>query len=344
MLSIKQQTEIITDCQPGKIPTDIHQYSHPVVLKGLVKHWELVEIGLESAQKSVDYLKSFYNGKPVFAYFGAPEIEGKYAYNENATKLNYESKKAKVDEVLELIIQHLYEPQPPSYYIASNVIDTNFPGLTQENNLHIPVAKKQVATEPPVASIWIGNKSIARCHYDASDNIACVVSGKRRFITFPPDQIANLYPGPLAPTPGGPVITMVDLHNPDFEKYPKIKEALAHGQVAELEPGDAIYIPSMWWHQVEALSPYNILVNYWWSDAEKYMGAAMNVLYHAMLSLRDKPAHEKAGWKHVFDYYIFGEGEQPTEHLPPEAQGFLGPMNEIMSRQLRSMLINKLNR
>ncbi|MFA3791251.1 cupin-like domain-containing protein [Aliiglaciecola sp. SL4] len=344
MLSISKQTEVITHCQPGEIPNDIHQCQHPVVLKGLVKHWKLVEVGLQSPQRSVDYLKSFYNGKPVFAYFGEPAIEGKYAYNDNATELNYESKKARVDEVLALIIEHLYDQQPPSYYIASNVIDANFPGLGEENNLHIPITSKSSATESPVASIWIGNRSIARCHYDASDNIACVVSGKRRFITFPPDQIANLYPGPLAPTPGGPVITMVDLHNPDFEKYPKVKHALAVGQVAELEPGDAIYIPSMWWHQVEALSSYNILVNYWWSDAEKYMGAAMNVLYHAMLSLRDKPAHEKAGWKHIFDYYIFGEGEQPTEHLPPEAQGFLAPMDDVMSRQLRAMLINKLNR
>ena len=35
---------------------------------------------------------------------------------------------------------------------------------------------------------------------------------------------------------------------------------------AELQPGDAIFIPSLWWHQVESLSAVNGLVNYWWTD------------------------------------------------------------------------------
>lgn len=343
MLSISKTTQVL-DCQPGQVPKDIGSYTEPVILKGLVSDWKLVALGRSSTQQTVDYLKSYYNGKPTFVYFGDAAINGQYAYDASVTKLNYESRRAQVDEVLDLIVDHLDDPNPPGYYIASNVIDVNFPGLRKDNDIRIPVAQKATATEPPVPSIWIGNPSVARCHYDASDNIACVVVGKRRFITFPPEQIANLYPGPLSPTPGGQAITMVDLHNPDFAKFPRLREALSKGQVAELEPGDGIYIPSMWWHQVEGLSKFNILVNYWWSDAEKYMGAAMNVLYHAMLSLRDKPAHEKAAWKHVFDYYIFGDTSIPVAHLPADAQGFLSSMDEIKSRQLRSMLINKLNR
>lgn len=344
MLPITKQTTVIENIEPGKVPDDLGQYTSPVVLKGLVKHWELVKLGQQSVKSSIDYLKSYYNGRPTFTYFGEPEIQGRYAYSADGGSLNYESKKAQLDEVLDQILAHIDDPKPPCYYIASNVIDLNFPGLRENNDLHIPVAAKPTPTEAPVPSIWIGNRSIARCHYDASDNIACVVNGNRRFITFPPDQIENLYPGPLSPTPGGQAITLADFHNPDYERFPRLKEAFAHGQVAELEPGDAIYIPSMWWHQVEGLSPFNILVNYWWSDAEKYMGAAMNVLYHAMLSLRDKPAHEKAAWKHVFDYYIFGDTDKPIEHLPESVRGFLAPMNQNLSRQLRAMLINKLNR
>ena len=58
---------------------------------------------------------------------------------------------------------------------------------------------------------------------------------------------------------------MVDFANPDFEKYPRFREAIAAGQMAELEPGDAVFIPAMWWHHVEGLSAFNTLVNYWWS-------------------------------------------------------------------------------
>jgi hypothetical protein len=70
----------------------------------------------------------------------------------------------------------------------------------------------------------------------------------------------------------------------------------------------------------------------------------MNVLYHALLSLRDKPEHEKRAWKHIFDYYIFDDAGQAGEHLSEEARGYLGEMNLTKSKMLRAMLLNKLNR
>jgi hypothetical protein len=36
--------------------------------------------------------------------------------------------------------------------------------------------------------------------------------------------------------------------------------------MVELEPGDALHIPSMWYHHVEGLEPFNMLVNYWWRE------------------------------------------------------------------------------
>jgi quercetin dioxygenase-like cupin family protein len=35
---------------------------------------------------------------------------------------------------------------------------------------------------------------------------------------------------------------------------------------AELSPGDAIFIPMGWFHHVEALERFNVLVNYWWDE------------------------------------------------------------------------------
>src|SRR3546814_2525666 len=61
---------------------------------------------------------------------------------------------------------------------------------------------------------------------------------------------------------------MVDLAAPDLTRYPRFAEALAHAMTAELEPGDAIYIPGLWWHDVQAAGPFNVLVNYWWGHPD----------------------------------------------------------------------------
>jgi hypothetical protein len=161
---------------------------------------------------------------------------------------------------------------------------------------------------------------------------------------FPPDQVANLYPGPLEPTPSGQVVSLVDFRRPDFERFPRAREAMAAAQVAELEPGDVLIYPALWWHQVEALETFNVLVNYWWNAAPAFLDTPQTTLLHALLSLRDRPDHEKAAWRSLFDYYVFGPPDGAAAHLPPEARGDLGPIDEIRARRLRANLLNRLNR
>ncbi|WP_238526793.1 cupin-like domain-containing protein [Cellvibrio japonicus] len=339
-----KKTVVVEGYDPKTIPAEVIQSPEPVVLKGLVKDWEIVKVASRSATAAVDYLKSHYNGKLSLVNIGHPHIEGRYFYNEDMSALNYDTQRMPIDEALDLILASETDPEHPSYYISSNGIDSHFPGLQLKNDLQLPRAVKDYPVYPPDVKIWIGTRSTATCHYDALENIACCVAGRRRFTLFPPAQFENLYFGPLSPTPGGQAISLVDFQNPDYEKHPNFKLAEQAGQVAELEPGDAVFIPSMWMHHVEGLSLFNILINYWWDDAPAYTGSGMNLLYHALLSLRDKPAHEKAAWKHLFDYYIFGDATRAAEHIPEPARGVLGPLTEASSRQLRAMIINKLNR
>jgi len=191
---------------------------------------------------------------------------------------------------------------------------------------------------------WIGNRTTALAHYDMSNNIACVAVGRRRFTLFPPEQIANLYPGPLEPTPGGQVVTMTDIDAPDFERFPNLRQALDAAQVAELEPGDALFYPAMWWHQVRALESFNVMVNYWWNTSPSFMDTPQTTLLHAMLSLRDRPEQEKRAWRSIFDYYVFGPGDRPAAHLPEAARGTLAPLNESQARRLRAQILQRLNR
>ena len=177
-----------------------------------------------------------------------------------------------------------------------------------------------------------------------SNNIACCAVGRRRFTLFPPDQISNLYPGPLEPTPGGQVVSMVDLRAPDLERYPRFANALAAAVVADLEPGDVLVYPALWWHNVEALDRFNVLINYWWNPSPRFMDTPMNTLLHALISLRDRPDTEKAAWREMFDYYVFGPADRAGAHLPEAARGVLGPLDASEARRLRATLLNRLNR
>ncbi len=340
MSQVAGKIRVLEGCRSEGLPLgELLESGQPAVLKGLVANWGLVQAGLRSSRDAMSYLRSFYAGKPVGYSYGGPEIGGRPFYNENFTELNVTVKRDRLDDVLDQIESHLNDDRPPTYYVASLLVDSALPGLRSENDLKLELHGVEA---PP--TIWIGNRTIASCHYDAPNNIACCAVGRRRFTVFPPDQIFNLYPGPLEPTPGGQAVSLVDLNDPDFEKYPRFREALAAGQSAELEPGDAIFIPSMWWHHVEGLSPFNTLINYWWSSVPAHIPTPMNALYHAMWTLRDRPEREKQAWKNVFEYYVFGSAERAVEHLPEEARGQLGPIDDLQARQLRAMLINKLNR
>lgn len=340
MVHVTKPMREITGCRPDSLPLDeLLAVATPCVLRGLVEDWGITRAGRRSAQDAMSYIRSFYNGKTVSASFGGPEIAGRLFYNDDFTQLNFASQRAQMDEFLDRILSHLGDDQPPTMYMGSTLVDSYLPGFRKDNDLGL----RAHGIDPP-PSIWIGNRTIASCHYDAPNNLACCVVGKRRFTLFPPEQIFNLYPGPFEPTPGGQAISLVDFENPDFEKFPKFRAAIDAGQVAEVGPGDAVFIPSMWWHHVQGLSCFNALVNYWWTTLPAYIPTPMNALYHAIWTLRDRPENEKRAWKQVFDYYVFGQADLPGEHFPKQARGILGPMTEDHSRQIRAMLMNKLNR
>jgi hypothetical protein len=342
-ISIERKTRVIEGVKADAVPyDDLLAVGEPVILRNLVGDWPLVKIGLESTIKSMEYIKSFYREKKIVSYKGKSEIKGRFFYNEDLTALNFESRILKLDEFLDEVASMLDRTDAPSLYIGSSSIDTYLPGFRAENDLALN--SPMFDANPPLASIWLGNKTVAAAHYDLSNNMACCAVGRRRFTLFPPEQIDNLYPGPLEPTPGGQVVSTVDFQNPDFSRHPRFKAAMEAGQVADLFPGDLLFYPSMWWHQVEALDGFNVLINYWWNTSPAYVDTPANTLLHALLSLRERPVHEKAAWRAVFEYYIFGPKENASDHLPEHARGILNGLDDVTAKRLRATLLNRLNR
>ena len=315
----------------------VSQTDEPFVIRGLASQWKAVQKAKISNTDLTRYLRDCAADVPVHACMGPPANEGRVFYNDDLSSMNFEQVETRLLAVLDELEACENDPYPPTIYMGSTETEYCLPGFAADNRLELPDIL-------PTVRIWLGNRHRVAAHYDVLENIAVVAGGRRRFILFPPEQIANLYVGPIEFTPAGQPISMVDFERPDFTRFPGFAEAVKHARTAVLEPGDAVYIPSMWWHHVEGLERLNILVNHWWLPVPVYLGAPLDALMHAILSIRELPAAQREAWRVFFDHYIFNPDRQLVEHLPEGRRGVLDPLDENAARKIRMLLRNKLNK
>ncbi|MBT8095704.1 MAG: cupin-like domain-containing protein [Woeseia sp.] len=337
MTEVPKNIKEIRDLRDSRVLAAVQAENTPVVFRGLAENWPLIAKARTSSAAASDYLLKFYAGAPVTTFTAPPAAAGRISYTDDLAEKNFKQKREPLDNVLRRLLENENDPNAPTIYVGSRSLDQYLPGLREENSLPLHEVR-------PTVRIWIGNRTTVAAHYDTLENIACVCAGRRRFTLFPPDQLPNLYIGPIDFTPAGQSISLVDLNDPDFDKYPRFAEALKNAQTAELEPGDAIYIPAMWWHAVEGLEEFNVLINHWWRDVPDFMGAPGDALLHAILSIRELPKEQRNAWQIFFNHYVFEAGDETAGHIPADRRGPLGDLDDEMARRLRAMLRNNLNR
>jgi len=321
-----------------QIRRDVLPDKHPAILRGLVRDWQAVREFLDSPAALVRYLRRHDSGAPVDALMTAPEVEGQIFYNAAMSGFNFHRNRLPLSEIAGQVLRYAQFPKPPAVAAQSALIRDCLPAFEQENKL--PLFDGAV-----LPRIWLGNRITTPTHVDEWNNVGCVVAGRRRFTLFPPEQIANLYIGPLDFAPTGAAMSMVSLRNPDLQRYPKFREALGQAQTAELGPGDCIFIPPLWWHHVESLEPFNVLVNYWWHDplgAYPFADSAFDALLHGILSIRALPPETRRAWAAFFEQYVFGPPAESTGHIPTERHGILGDLSAEQISALRAHLALKL--
>lgn len=110
--------------------------------------------------------------------------------------------------------------------------------------------------------LWIGAAgTVSRMHRDLADNLHCQIAGRKRFTLVAPRFNGDVYPNHLWDSvPNG---CRVDIEEPDFARFPRLRGV--ETMVADLEPGDAIYIPRWWWHHVRTVET-GISANFWWAN------------------------------------------------------------------------------
>jgi len=320
---------------PEVFRSEIEPTAQPCVLRNLVGNWPVVQEAKKGPKSVSNYLKQFDNGQPMGVVIADPEVRGKLFYNSDLSGLNFKRGHVPFSPAIEQILRLIDESAPPTVFIESSPIKEHLPNFVAEHSLPLVPAE----TEP---RIWIGNKLTVHTHADMYSNIACVVAGQRRFTLFPPEQLPNLYVGPLDFTPSGPPVSMAPIDPADFEAYPKFKQALNAAKTAVLQPGDAIYIPYNWWHCVQSLTPFNILVNYWWDVPGMEYGNPLDAMLHAALTIRRLPPSMRDVWRVAFEHYIFETEGNPVEHLPNNRHGFLGELSPEHANKIREILRSSL--
>jgi hypothetical protein len=200
----------------------------------------------------------------------------------------------------------------------------------------------QVLAAHVAPRIWLGHPSNVSAHFDSYDNVACVVAGTRRFTLYPPEAIEGLYVGPLDNTMAGQPVSLAAAAPPDDAKYPLFAEIREQALSADLGPGDGIYIPKLWWHQIESTASFNGLVNYWWDAFGGGSDAPYTGLLLSMIAIAERPLRERLAWKAFFDHYVFRSNGHPLAHLPAEQRGMLGPLKPDNYAKIRAVVMHRL--
>jgi hypothetical protein len=262
-----------------------------------------------------------------------PECGGRIGYDPTMSGFNFVRNRLPVTAVAEQVLRYSQFPKAPAVAAQSALIRDCLPGLSGENSLTL-------LPDSVLPRIWLGNAITTPTHLDEWNNIGCVVAGRRRFTLFPPEQIANLYIGPLDFAPTGAPMSLVTLREPDFERFPNFRHALDAAVTADLSPGDAIFVPPLWWHHVESLEPFNLLINYWWHGTA--VGSGFDSLIAAILNLRPLPDATREAWRALFEHYVFGDQSEVTKHIPPQRRGVLGELSPADAAKVREYLARRL--
>ncbi len=306
----------------------------PKVLRGFAASFPIVQAAARSDAAIVDYLRKHHNGSALPLMIGPPDIGGRLFYGEDFQRLNFQSRELPLAEALHAILASASQERPATIYIGSASTAKHWPDLAQANpNPLLPNV---------VPNLWIGNRAIVGPHNDFPDNLACVIAGRRRFRVFPPEQFANLYIGPLELNPAGRPVSFVSVTEPDLDRYPRYEIALAASREAELEPGDAIYLPSQWWHSVESLAPFNVLLNYWWNAPGVNPRLVESALLHSILAMGPLSDRQRAAWKAVFDHLVFRVDGDPVAHIPPQIRGALGTLTPDLRDRIHTTIRHSL--
>ena len=147
-------------------------------------------------------------------------------------------------------------------------------GTSLANMSDLTQAEQRLKLSMPVTAqnLWCGPSGHTSClHYDPMDGTLMQLAGTKQITLFPPSQLYNLYPFPIwnhlihgAKRRAG--YSKLDPNNPDFQSFPRFELAMHHRIDLTLKPGELLFIPAGWWHEVTSIGSGMVCsINRWWA-------------------------------------------------------------------------------
>lgn len=229
----------VTSCDGFKTPREFRRTlaSKPCLFKDAIKHSPVMAWGIEKI--SSDYSQTAF---PVQLYEKIATGAGYHGVQTERKEIRVQEYVDKIQTgadvgyasqlpLLEYFPELLRVLQPPRYFSTSL--------LTQAN-------------------IWIGPAGTnSNLHCDPDHNLFFQVEGRKRVRLISPKDSK-----PLKPVRN----TFHDMYSPvDLTDSAQLEELARVVKVYEtvVEPGDVLYIPAFWWHNIDSLAP-SVSLNFWW--------------------------------------------------------------------------------
>lgn len=219
--------ERVTNITKEEFVKTYYKTQRPVLMEGLTKDWDAYH------KWNLDYIQSL-AGDQVVPLYNNQVTKGKQKSAEPVTEM-------RLYDYLEIL-----KTKPTDLRIFFYDVMKKMPILAKD--FKYPDIGLKFFKRLPV--LFFGSKgSQVLVHYDMdlADLVHFHFHGTKRILLFSPEQTKYLYKIPFAVHN----LEAIDMANPDFEKFPALKHV--SGIEVFMKHGDALYMPSGYWHFVEYL-------------------------------------------------------------------------------------------
>ncbi|XP_033632066.1 bifunctional peptidase and arginyl-hydroxylase JMJD5-like [Asterias rubens] len=230
------------------------QKDTPVIITDVASSWPAASWSLESIKERAGHNKAF-----IRQNTSKQDYKIGKAYNIRESSLG--------DYISDLEVGNA---RSRNSYLAVQNIKSTFPEL--EDDVPMPDYIGKIHMGP---YLWIAvNGHYEYCHFDPDDGLLVILTGHKRVRLYGCSP-APLYPNPLG-SKGRTIQAQVNCDEPDLEEHPCFEVSTCH--CGEVNPGEMLYIPAFWWHQVTSVET-SISVNFFFGDAgeNNFITKAMSI-------------------------------------------------------------------